>query len=253
MRRYATSETKYTQQKDDWTLVTAADTEINKMVSERATKEFPAYSIHGEEVSLHVENPQATWVCDPVDGTMPFAKGLPSSTFSLGLVNLDGESVAGVVYDPFYDRLFEAVKGSGAKLNGTPIRVSDKKKLADRAYIDNELWVNEQEGVSFNDPRDKFNKLGAWTTSYCSVCIAGALVAQGELDAMLFGQTKPEDIAALAVIVTEAGGKVTDMFGCPQRYNCPICGAIVSNGIIHDELVSLLADIEHRNPYSLRR
>jgi 3'-phosphoadenosine 5'-phosphosulfate (PAPS) 3'-phosphatase len=67
---------------------------------------------------------------------------------------------------------------------------------------------------------------------------------------MLFGQTKPEDIVAPAVIVTEAGGKVTDLFGKLQRYDRPIRGAIVSNGHMHDELVTVLAKINYQNPYN---
>jgi len=108
------------------------------------TELFPKYSVHGEEQSLHVENPEGTWVCDPVDGTWPFAKGIPVSTFSLALVDTKGRSILGVVYDPYNDRLFEATLGDGAKLNGRPIHVSSKATL-DLAYIDEELWINEKE------------------------------------------------------------------------------------------------------------
>ncbi len=66
---------------------------------------------------------------------------------------------------------------------------------------------------------------------------------------MLFGQGKPEDIAALAVIVTEAGGKVTDLFGNSQRYDTNIKGAIVSNGNIHAKLVDALKGINYKSKY----
>ena len=81
MRKYFLSDAADAQIKHDKTIVTVADTEVNRMVIERVKAEFPTYSIHGEEESHHVENPDATWVCDPVDGTMPFAKGLSISTF----------------------------------------------------------------------------------------------------------------------------------------------------------------------------
>lgn len=234
--------------KSDRTIVTKADTEINDRVIELLKEETPGYSIWGEEQSFIVENSEFTWVCDPVDGTMPFSKGLPLSSFSLALVNKEGQSVIGVVYDPFQDRLFEAVKGGGAFLNGTRISVSDKADL-DVAYIDEELWINAEEGVAFDNPKDILNKAGAKVTTQCSAVIMGCFVAKGGYEAMIFGQGKPEDIAALAVIVPEAGGKVTDLFGNDQRYDTNIKGAIVSNSAIHDELVRIIGNINYTSDY----
>jgi fructose-1,6-bisphosphatase/inositol monophosphatase family enzyme len=129
-------------------------------------------------------------------------------------------------------------------LNGQKITVSSKASL-DGAYVDQELWVNEVEGVSFDDPRDVLAKSGAKVTVMCSCAITGGLVAQGTYDAVLFGQGKPEDIAALSVIVTEAGGKVTDLLGRPQRYDRPIYGAVVSNGRLHDALVAVTSKMNY--------
>ena len=248
MLKYFNSAAAKPTEKSDRTLVTKADIEINQRVIERLRQETPTYSIHGEEQSFAVAGSDYTWVCDPVDGTMPFAKALPLSTFSLGLVDPNGTSVLGVVYDPFQDRLFEAIKGKGAFVNGTPMAVSDKDTL-ENAYIDEELWINRQEGVRFDDPKDLLNKKGAQVTTYCSAVIAGCQVARGAFDAMLFGQGKPEDIAALSVIVTEAGGKVTDLFGHEQRYDRNIKGAVVSNGLVHDEICAILQNINYSSNY----
>jgi myo-inositol-1(or 4)-monophosphatase len=237
--------------KSDRTIVTKADTEINDLVIEVLNKETPGYSIWGEEQSAIIKDAKYTWVCDPVDGTMPFAKGLPISTFSLGLVDENGKSVVGVAYDPFHDRLFEAVTGQGAFLNGTKISVSDLATL-DGAYVDEELWVNAEEQISFNDPKDVLNKKGAKLTTMCSAVVTGCMVAKGSFEAMLFGQGKPEDIAALAVIVTEAGGKVTDLFGKDQRYDTNIRGAIVSNGLIHDQLCDAISNMNYQSKYLKR-
>lgn len=234
--------------KSDRTLVTKADTDINRQVIEVLNKETPGYSIWGEEESSIIENTPYTWVCDPVDGTMPFSKGLPISTFSLALVDANGDSVVGVVYDPFQNRLFEAVRGNGAFLNGEKITVSDKFTL-EGAYIDEELWVNAEEEITFDSPRAKLSKFGAQVTTQCSAVIMGCLVAKGAYEAMIFGQGKPEDIAALAVIVPEAGGKVTDLFGNPQRYDTNIRGAVVSNGAIHDAILNGLKDINYTSKY----
>lgn len=234
--------------KSDKTIVTKADTEINTRVIEVLTQETPGYSIWGEEESSIIDGAKYTWVCDPVDGTMPFSKAIPISTFSLALVDADGKSVLGVVYDPFLDRLFEAIIGQGAYMNGVKISVSDKAEL-DGAYIDEELWINHEEEITFDNPKDILNKAGAKVTTQCSAVIMGCFVAKGAYEAMLFGQGKPEDIAALAVIVTEAGGKVTDLFGNEQRYDTNIKGAIVSNGLLHSELLEITKNMNYISKY----
>jgi len=234
--------------KTDRTIVTKADTDINSLVITVLTQETPGYSIWGEEESSIIEDAKYTWVCDPVDGTMPFSKAIPISTFSLALVNEDGESVLGVVYDPFQNRMFEAVKGEGAFLNGEKISVSSKADLSG-AYIDDELWIDEETGITFDSPKDVFNKAGAKVTSQCSAVIMGGFVAMGTYEAMIFGQGKPEDIAALAVIVTEAGGKVTDLFGNAQQYDTNIRGAIISNGYIHEAICGALKNLNYTSRY----
>ena len=244
MRRYFRSDDIGTTVKGDRTLVTLADTDINTMVIKEIKKTFPSHSVQGEEEVHYQANAPFTWVCDPVDGTQPFAKGIPVSTFSLALVNDQGRAVLGVVYDPFQNRLFEAVRNQGAMMNGVPIRVSDKQTL-DGAFIEQELWINEQEGVSFDDPKDIFNKAGAKVTNYCSAVMLGCLVGEGTFDAMIFGQSKPEDIAALSVIVEESGGRVTTLNGKDQRYDKKIYGAVVSNGYIHDQIIEVLSTINY--------
>ncbi|HIA91519.1 TPA: inositol monophosphatase [Candidatus Saccharibacteria bacterium] len=235
-----------TNTKDDGTVVTSADIEINQLVIDSFTKETPEYSIWGEEKSVIHRGAEFTWVCDPIDGTAPFAKKIPISTFSLALVNGQGVSVLGVVYDPFTDRLFEAVKSQGAFMNNESIRVSKVDSLRG-ASIDQELWVNNVEGVSFEDPRGRFAILGAQVSVQCSAVLTGCLTASGAFDAMLFGQSKPEDIAALAVIVPEAGGKVTDLYGNKQRYDQKIQGAVVSNGLFHDQLIEITNSMNYKS------
>ncbi len=115
--------------KSDRTIVTKADTEINDLVIRVLADKTPTYSVWGEEQSSIINGSEYTWVCDPVDGTQPFSKVIPISTFSLALVNKDGQSVLGVVYDPFQDRLYEAAIGQGAFLNGNKIQVSSKSNL----------------------------------------------------------------------------------------------------------------------------
>lgn len=245
MRKYFLNEEMKVQEKSDKTLVTLADIEINSLVIQKISEVFPGHSVWGEEEKNIHKGSTFTWVCDPVDGTMPFAKGLPISTFSLALVDSTGTPVLGVVYDPVFKRLYSAVHGQGAFLNDSPIRVSEKNTL-DLAYIDYELWINEEEGVSFDDPHVQLASKGtAKITTLCSVCMTGSLVAEGQYEAVIFGQSHPEDIAAIKVIVEEAGGKVTDLIGREQRYDQSIYGAVVSNGLIHDELVSITSNMNY--------
>jgi fructose-1,6-bisphosphatase/inositol monophosphatase family enzyme len=248
MLKYFNAAASSPQLKSDKTIVTKADIEINELVIKVLNEHTSTYSVWGEEKSSVVNNSKFTWVCDPVDGTQPFSKAIPISTFSLALVDSSGRSVLGVVYDPFQDRLYEAVIDGGAYLNGNKISVSEKSDL-DTAYIDEELWINHEEEITFNDPKDVLNKMGAKVTTMCSAIITGCFVAQGSYDAMMFGQGKPEDIAALSVIVTEAGGKVTDLFGNEQRYDTNIKGAIVSNGRIHDELAKVMKGTDYKSKY----
>lgn len=221
--------------KADASPVTEADLAINSLLIQKVREQFPIHNVRGEEESNIISDSDFLWVCDPVDGTIPFSGGLPLSTFSLALVQ-NGEPILGVVYDPFCDRLFFAEKGTGAFLNDTPIHVSSKNTL-DRAMIEYETWRYSK--YEIRPLMSELEKRGAIIMHLCSIANPSALVAAGEFVATFFPHNTAHDIAAVKVIVEEAGGKVTDIFGNNQRYDQPINGAIVSNGAMHDELVEL--------------
>ena len=107
--------------KFDQTIVTKADTEINDYLIKRVIETFPTHSVDGEEEQFG--NSNYVWVCDPVDGTAMYARHIPVAVFSLALV-VDGNPLVGVVYDPFTDSLYSAVKGQGAYKNNEKISVS---------------------------------------------------------------------------------------------------------------------------------
>ena len=112
--------------KKDGSPVTKTDLAINKLVIDRVKKYFPSHGVLGEEQSNYVEKADYVWVCDPVDGTIPFSRGMPTCMFSLGLT-FKGKPILGVGYDPFIDRLIFAELGKGAFLNGKKIHVSRNK------------------------------------------------------------------------------------------------------------------------------
>ncbi len=239
---------KYFQQgvefrlKEDASYVTKADEEINDLVIQRVSERYPDHAVLGEESSKE-NNSSYTWSCDPIDGTVPFTKGIPISVFSLALVE-NGESVVGVVYDPFMDRMYSAVKGQGAFLNDKSISVSTVAALADATL--NVEWAPE----FAYDIDTALHNFSVDNQSYVlhlgSVTAASCLVAVGQYEACVFAGTKGKsvDIAAVKVIVEEAGGKVTDLFGNDLRFDVKdIKGAIISNKAIHDSVLDYTKDL----------
>jgi fructose-1,6-bisphosphatase/inositol monophosphatase family enzyme len=227
--------------KADTTPVTKADTEINALVIQRVQDEFSGDAVLGEEDSLATGSDRV-WVCDPVDGTMPYSHGVQISTFSLALV-VDGTPCVGVIYDPFMDRLFWAVSGGGAYCNSQEIHVSTGG--FEHALIDVEGFpaVGKRSVLAFRHGRveQALEAKGAKITHFWSMILPSALTAAGQYSAVLFNIGNPHDIAAAKIIVEEAGGKVTDLHGNEQRYDQKTKGAIISNGVVHNELVQIIA------------
>lgn len=228
--------------KSDNTPVTITDISINRMLIEDTEKYFPDHDVKGEEEKSLRNNSEYLWVCDPVDGTIPFSHGIPICTFSLALVK-NGEPILGVAYDPFMDRMFFAEKGKGSYLNNQAIKVSSKSTLLNsligyEAFARAKYDIKELSGI--------LEALEVKTSKFNSFIYTGVLVAAGEFVASIFPNTTAHDIASLKIIVEEAGGKVTDLFGEEQRYDQEIKGAIVSNGLVHDQLVEIVGKLIKR-------
>ena len=239
MRKYF-GQSPESEFKEDDTIVTIADKEINRLVIQRVKSSYPDHDIDGEEES-HKSDASHIWVCDPIDGTNPFAMELPVSVFSLALV-IDGEPVVGVIYHPFTDKLYTAINGGGAWINDQPLAVSTGQ-LDASARVNFDWWARSEYDIL--TPLKKLSsEKGFYMLSPGSTTHMAAMVARGEFVASVFPGTKGKnvDIAAAKVIVEEAGGKVTDLQGNEQRYDGDIKGAISSNGIVHDEIVNALKE-----------
>lgn len=245
MLKYFDSSSLSQHEKSDLSIVTIADEEINNMVITEVAKQYPTHSVYGEEASSekHTDN---VWVCDPIDGTINYSKGTPVCVFSLAFVK-DGQPLTGVVYDPFTKRMYSAIKGAGAFLNDLPLQTSSKD-LSHKATLDFHWWPE----VTY-DLLPIIRDLSMETRIFCLSCgsaIAGAcLVARGHYEAAIFPGTKGKnvDIAALKVIIEEAGGLVTDLFGNEQRYDQDINGALISNRLVHPQLISYLKKLQVKN------
>ena len=222
--------------KIDNTIVTKADKEINDYLIEQVKINFPSHCVDGEEKQFGKS--KYVWVCDPVDGTSMYARHIPVAVFSLALV-IEGESVLGVIYDPWTDNLYWAIKGQGAFKNGNKIHVNNFL-LEDIKSVSNfDMWPE----VEYN-LYDVVKEIGKKTyfVSIGSVIRACCCVASGDFNLAIFPGTthKNCDIAGVKVIVEEAGGKVTDLFGSEQRYDKSINGAIISNGLVHNEVIETI-------------
>ena len=234
------SVSKKIKYKSDRTPVTLADRKINRYLIEQVKKKYPYHSVQGEEESLKNVS-DYVWVCDPIDGTGMYIKHVPISVFSLALV-IDGEPVVGVIYDPYLDDMYTAVKGEGAYLNDKIIKVNDLDFKELGATIDYCMW----NGAKFDTlelikeiRKDvKISQIG-------SVAHAAMLVARGAICAEVFPGTVHGncDTAASKLIVEEAGGKVTDFLGNSQRYDRDINGALITNGVIHEKLLEKVKKI----------
>lgn len=223
--------------KDDSTPVTIADREINDLLIQQVKDEYPEYGVLGEEASWE-EGREKLWVCDPIDGTPAFIYHIPTSMFSLALV-IDGKPVMAVAFNAFTGDIYEAVKGQGTLRGGEPIHVSE------RTWGKGMRLAGSSDGsVDGLSTKSDLIEQGIKVIHSFGAVFKGCLIAEGSLDGRVFMHDGAHDIAAVKLIVEEAGGKVTDLDGNEQRYDRPINGAVMSNGVIHNELLQLVKDVK---------
>ncbi|MBU6323281.1 MAG: hypothetical protein KGI41_01580 [Patescibacteria group bacterium] len=231
--------------KSDNTPVTETDLVINEFVVKALADAYPGHSILSEEDEDNEHfsrESEYVWICDPVDGTHNFSHGIPTATFALALTR-NGQPVISVVYDPFMDRMFSAEKGKGARLNGHPMRVSENPTLKHTM-----IGMGKMRAVrKFFPVMEELYEYGAHVFAGTSIHFMAALVAAGELSAAFFGGTAAHDITAGTLLVEEAGGKATDIFGgTPERYDRDMEGFLASNGLIHDQLIEIMDKVSPR-------
>ena len=131
--------------KGDKTIVTLADTEINSYLIKKVKEKYPNHSVDGEEEQFGKSD--YVWVCDPVDGTAMYARHIPVAVFSLALV-IKGESKIGVIYDPFTNNLYIAIKGKGAYKNSEKITVNDYELNDMKTVCHYDLWPEADYNIS---------------------------------------------------------------------------------------------------------
>lgn len=228
------------EMKGDKNLVTEVDRESERLIVEHLLSHFPDHDIVAEEGEYHQGGSPFRWIIDPVDGTTNYAHGYPWFCSSIAL-ELDGELVAGVICNPVYDELFTATRGGGAYLNGSRLSVSRRTPLK-----------NTLLGTGFpydcaTDPANNFASFIAFQKSARGIRRAGAAaldlayVAAGRLDGFWELKLKAWDVAAGVLMVREAGGVVTTFDG--SAYDIFNHRIVASNGLIHDEMVTMLSSV----------
>lgn len=226
------------EHKDTVNLVTDADRRSEKAIVQAIQETFPDHQILAEEQGLGRPSQSAyKWIIDPLDGTTNFAHGFPAYCVSIAL-EYHEQCILGVVFDPTRQELFIAERGGGAFLNDRSIRVSSAKTLNSALLVtgfgydirdttDNNL----DHFCHFSLKAQGVRRTGAAALDLC-------YVASGRFDGFWELALQPWDTAAGAVILEEAGGRVTDIQG--GRFSVYGQGIVASNGLVHDEMLMVL-------------
>ncbi len=235
--RYFNSDFKISTKEGVNNLVTEADHASEKAIIQVIKSAYPDHFILSEETGAIPQQSPYKWIIDPIDGTVNFAHGIPLNCVSIA-VEKDGEIILGVVYNPHFNELFFAEKGKGATLNGKPIRVSKQHETIHACLVTGfpYTYINQPNGPL--EIFQRFIRKGVPVRRLGSAAIDLCWVAAGRFDGFYEHKLEAWDSAAGFLMVTEAGGRVTNHQGEPfSVYKHPI---LATNGLIHDEMVEVI-------------
>jgi myo-inositol-1(or 4)-monophosphatase len=237
-------------------LVTAADRESQRAVTDTILAAFPDHAVDGEEGTAGNMDSANVWYVDPLDGTTNFTHGLPFFCVSVALRSSEAQggseargssearaggdrTVAGAVYDPARDEMFVGVPGGGATLNGTPIGVSDVARLDRALVVAQAQTVNPDEIFAYSRLVERLMSVAGGVRSLGSPALTLCAIAAGRLDAYCEYGMDAWDILAGQLILTEAGGTLTLFDGQPHM-TADRADVVASNRYIHAELTGAL-------------
>jgi len=221
------------ERKADNSVVTIADREAERHLRARIEKAFPADGILGEEEGEKDGRSGRRWIIDPIDGTYSFVHRVPLYAVLLA-VEVDQESVLGVVQLPELNETVSAARGLGCFLNGQPVRVSPTSSLPESLLLCTDFATCDQYGfgAASQSLQQRVEGRRTWGDAYGHV-----LVATGRAEIMLDPIMNVWDCAALAPVVTEAGGTFTNWRGEQTIHGG---NAISTNGVLFDQVMSLI-------------
>jgi myo-inositol-1(or 4)-monophosphatase len=220
-------------------LVTEADVMSERLLVEVLRARFPDHAIEAEEEVCDPRDDRPRWFLDPLDGTVNFVHGLPLFAVSAGLL-VDGVPEAAVVHAPMLNETFIATRGHGAFCNGAPLAVSDTLELGDAVLATGFPYVRDDPG---RDNLANFSRLFYEVRGLRrmgSAAIDLAFTAAGRFDGFWELQLSPHDVAAGALLVREAGGRVTDGAGGDDwlRGKSIVAAGKVLHGALLERVVS---------------
>jgi len=237
------------QNYDDVEPVTQADRIANELIVTAIRREFPGDGILAEEsvdTKRRLEKSRV-WMVDPLDGTNGFIDGNGDFAVQIGLAE-EGECVLGVVYQPLTDVLYHAVKGEGAWIE-RPEFASEKARTSDRKQISAMRLAASRSHRSprMNKVVERFGFREEVQRGSVGIKVGLIIEKQCDVYIHLSPRTKQWDTCAPEVILTEAGGRITDLFGYPLDYNVPEVqnrnGLVASNGASHDQIIETLGPL----------
>ena len=228
-------------------LVTEVDLECERMCRAVLAERFPEHDVLAEELGAttraHAPS-RFRWVFDPLDGTTNYAHGLPIFCSSLGL-EIDGRPAVAAVYDPTRRELFTAERGQGARMNGEPLRASSTESLIDALLVTGFPYdVQKQAGDlvalfgTFLAHARAVRRLGSAALDLC-------YVAAGRFDGFWEQHLHHWDVSAGALLVEEAGGRITGIDGAP--FDAAAGHLIASNDRVHGQMLAVIRDFRSRN------
>lgn len=218
-------------------LVTEIDKRSEELIIEIIKRHYPSHDILAEESGHAQTKSEYRWIIDPLDGTTNYTHALPIFCVTIG-VEREGEIICGVIYDPNLDELFTAERGKGAFLNSKRLRVSQTTTLA-RSLLVTGFPYNIGENpnhaierfVNFLMTAQAVRRMG-------SAAIDLAYVAAGRYDGFWEVALNPWDMAAGALIVQEAGGRLSDFSG--NQFSIYRKEIVASNNLVHQEMMGVL-------------
>jgi myo-inositol-1(or 4)-monophosphatase len=237
-------------------LVTDMDRRAESLIVDAITEHFPAHAILAEEGGVVARAHAALarerggrgaaahrWIVDPLDGTTNYAHGMPIFCVSIAL-EIDGRLELGVVYDPNRDECFVAERGRGATVNGRGLQVSSAAALGE-SLLSTGYQYDIRDATRNNLPEHAAVLLRAHSVREIGSAVLNlAYVAAGRLDGFWELSLGAWDVAAGALLVEEAGGRVTTPRGAALDLDAP--SILATNGIIHDEVLRVLEEVRGR-------
>jgi len=228
--------------RNDVDLVTIADTTSEEILKKAIWDKFPGDGILAEESGQSDKSGEFLWVIDPVDGTINYSHGLPLFSVAIGIMH-QGVSVAGIVELPAIGKRYRAIKGQGAFCDGSPIRVSGTSDFSKALVVTGFPYdrLERIESLVADVKAMLLNARGIRRTGSAAMDLCW--IANGFFDAFFEIELSPWDTCAASVIAREAGARLTDYAG--NEHNPSMKPIAASNGLIHEKLLSLLAEHPH--------